>query len=692
MSRTWGDPCRLPYVEDEDDAEKGASNDREPVKGGKGKGKANETRVSPPSRLDGKEGKPHAQEQSGEGNPDSHRDGHGDDTNNPFNSSANDPPIVDTSSDTLSNSGFYPNNNPNLTYPPVTRKLPIDPDDSERIAEHKRRYNEFAEAKGWGGKQHSGESPLSPHGLPPSAPTITEEQFAEFKETTQNDASLLRQRYLLAQAELETRKGIAKEAKKELKAARDEIEKLESKRESDRRIMQAAGFIKNPPRSQNSESPTSSIRPGHRTPGDLPSPGWQTSGEEPGEFPFGDFSLPGESPPGSPHRLSRLDPPRPPNYDPHFYLGNGSAPPTPNALRFAPASIQPSATQFLYDDSWAQQAELYVELLLQSAKLSWKMSEWNELAWKAELAQVEAEQLRFEPLNARISFYQGLAAVGEVKWKDAVMAFMDARKCKGFYKEGEIVDEWMVRAVAAVEALKEGVRAGDGRTASEEARYEKLMDEGVGFSENTVQKNKEVGELTQETETLQAAVEAIRSRRASMNRDTPMGASEAESAKAIEDALDKAMARVSRVRAEVDHMSKQMEKFHADVRADQAAVRARRGTQQPEVQRTASEGAYREGVLAKANTLSQEADHQKMEMAGIRREMEAFRANVDGIRSHSMRLASDEAYAEVLDEAHDGVMAKAVHVAEEMAQTRKEMEEFCDEAQANLAAVRARGG
>ena len=157
----------------------------------------------------------------------------------------------------------YPNNDPNQIYSSVTQKLHINSAEPENVAKHLRVYNKQPEesTKRWGKKRTAGESPLSPYAVPPSAPPLTEEQIEESKEIHQTDFNIWKQRYLLASVQIETLHRIIEERQNELNAAKVEIDNLRSAQESDERIMQRAGIIANPSRSQRSYSLASSVRP-----------------------------------------------------------------------------------------------------------------------------------------------------------------------------------------------------------------------------------------------------------------------------------------------------------------------------------------------------------------------------------------------------------------------------------------------
>lgn len=501
---------------------------------------------------------------------------------NPFDSSANESHLADHFSNFMnrSRSRLYPDNDPNFAFSTLSEKIPINLEDSEQNAESKRRFYVLLDdnLESWAKKSNSGEPPLSPRGIAPSAPSITNEEFEEHRENYQKDISLLKQRYLGAVAQIDTLHTIIAESQKQLKAANVEIDNLRSNNESDHRIMQAAGIVASPLGSRDSDSPAVTSKSYPKTPGGPPADGSKPRSDSPGEFPFRDYSpLRPESPEGSPHRLSRSDPPRPPTYDPLFRPANASAPPTPTSRRLAPASIQPSATQFLYDDAWAQSAELYTEVLLQSAKVSFWMSDWPGFADKVDLAGIEAEQLNFEPLKTRIAYYRGLVAVGQVKWKEAAEAFREAGGCRGVYKEGEFVEAALARAEAAIEALKKGKapenKEGE-RTASEEAHSEVLRVRGVSLNEEAARHVKEMEELIEMREALQASADAIPARRGSENSEGSTRASDAE-LKAIDDALDASWPRVLRMVDESDQTSKKIEELQAKVVVNKAAVRER---------------------------------------------------------------------------------------------------------------------
>jgi len=500
-----------------------------------------------------------------------------------------------------SRSRLYPDNDPNFAFSTLSEKIPINLEDSEQNAESKRRFYVLLDdnLESWAKKSNSGEPPLSPRGIAPSALSITNEEFEEHRENYQKDISLLKQRYLGAVAQIDTLHTIIAESQKQLKAANVEIDNLRSNNESDHRIMQAAGIVASPLGSRDSDSPAVTSKTYPKTPGGPPADGSKPRSDSTGEFPFRDYSsLRPESPEGSPHRLSRSDPPRPPTYDPLFRPANASAPPTPTSRRIAPASIQPSATQFLYDDAWAQSAELYTEVLLQSAKVSFWMSDWPGFADKVDLAGIEAEQLNFEPLKTRIAYYRGLVAVGQVKWKEAAEAFREAGGCRGFYKEGEFVEAALARAEAAIEALKKGKapenKEGE-RTASEEAHSEALRVRGVSLNEEAARHVKEMEELIEMREALQASADAICARRGSENSEGSTRASDAE-LKAIDNALDASWPRVLRMVDESDQTSKKIEELQAKVVVNKAAVRERQESEQALRMSRESEQALRAGL------------------------------------------------------------------------------------------------
>lgn len=352
----------------------------------------------------------------------------------------------------LSVGRWYPDNDQERIYSFVTQMIPEDHDDTEQMAKYKRNYNKLLEkvAERLRKKLIPIESPRSPRDSRSTPSSSIETQFDEFAAEKEDEISLLKQGYLLAAYKISTLNQMVEQNKKEIHAAYIERESLESAIQENTEIMQACGMVSLPGLPKTVESPkTLSPVRSHDS----------ISAIKGDDIEDDCFYYMDED---RRHRIrTGENTPNHPKYEPlypngpffHDLHGPSMQDGAPTTHPVAAASIQPSAKEFLYSDARGQQAELYVEVLLQSANLSWRLRDWPGLRQKVDTAAVVAKQLRHDTLDARLDYYQGLVAVGQRKWAEALEAFKSARRCRGAYKEGERVEIWVLKAEKKLEEM-----------------------------------------------------------------------------------------------------------------------------------------------------------------------------------------------------------------------------------------------
>ncbi|KAA6409300.1 MAG: hypothetical protein FRX48_06853 [Lasallia pustulata] len=99
----------------------------------------------------------------------------------------------------------------------------------------------------------------------------------------------------------------------------------------------------------------------------------------------------------------------------------------------------------LYDNGADQVRELTVKVTLLRSRVAWQSGrrpDWQKMERMARQAGNLAEELDYQPLSARCSYYRGIAEYGQRRFVTAQASFEEAQACRGKYKEGVYLEAW----------------------------------------------------------------------------------------------------------------------------------------------------------------------------------------------------------------------------------------------------------